>query len=294
MSSAATSRLFVEAANLDEALDLLKRRGEDFTVLAGGTDVMVQYLRGDISPVGLLHIRRLPELRKHVLDVRTELGALSTHRELRSNADISRRHPALADAAATVGGRQTQNVGTLAGNVVNASPAADLTPVLLISDTQVELVSAGGRRQLPLDQFVVGRRRTARRPDELVKSMTLEPIGPRSGETYVKLGRRHAMEVAIVGVAVRLTFETDGKVGDVRIALGSVAPKPFRCTDAETCLRGSRLDARNVREAADLLATSAEPIDDARATARYRRRVLPALLTQALETCRRHAGMAGG
>lgn len=294
-SAAATSRLFVEARTLQEALDVLARRGEDFTVLAGGTDVMVQYLRGDIRPVGLLHIRRLPDLGIRVLGSRTELGALTTHWKLRSSTDISSRHPALADAAATVGGRQTQNVGTLGGNVVNASPAADLTPVLLISDAVVELVSSGGQRRLPLDQFVLGRRHTARRHDELVKSVTLAPIGQRSGEAYVKLGRRHAMEVAIVGMAVRLTFDAaGGKVADARIALGSVAPAPFRCTDAETCLSGSRLDASTLREAGQLLMARAEPIDDARATAAYRKRVLPALLLQALEICRRRAGVAGG
>ena len=279
--------VFVDAFQLGEALVHLKQHGDDFTVLAGGTDVMVQYLRGDIRPTALLHVRRLAELRARVLGSRTELGPLTTHWQLRTDPQIRRRHPALAEAAATVGGRQTQNVGTLGGNVVNASPAADLTPVLLISDATVELASVAGRRRLAIDDFVLGRRQTARRPDELVVSIGLEPLPPSSAETYVKLGRRHAMEVSIAGTAVRLTLDTDSIVKDVRIALGSVAPKPFRCQEAENHLRGSRLDASVIGEAAQLIMRSAEPIDDARATAGYRKQVLPALFVKALETSRR-------
>lgn len=290
MSTAAVPpRMFIDARSLDEALDTLRRHGDEVTVLAGGTDVMVQYLRGDIRPPGLLHVRRVQDLRGRALGERTRLGALTTHWEIRSDPDLRRSHPGLAEAAATVGGRQTQNAGTLAGNVVNASPAADLVPVLLVSDSEVELVAPGGRRSLALDDFILGRRVTARQPDELVSALTLAPLADRSAETYVKLGRRHAMEVAIVGLAARMSFDGDGGVTDVRIALGSVGPKPFRCTDAESRLRGTRLEPEAVRESAELLTACATPIDDSRATAGYRRRVLPSLLARAVDTCRRRA-----
>lgn len=287
-------RQFVDAHELGEALESLRTHGEDMVVLAGGTDVMVQYLRGDIRPAGLLHVRRLSDLRDLAFAGRTHLGALTTHWRVRTDPKISRRHPALAEAAATVGGRQTQNVGTIAGNVVNASPAADLLPVLLVSDTVLELAAASGSRELALDDFVLGRRTTARRPDELVTALSLEPLGPRSGETYIKVGRRHAMEVAIVGLAARLTFDAEGAVIEARLALGSVGPKPFRSRAAEERLRGTRLEAETVRESAELLVASATPIDDVRATASYRRRVLPALLSQAVELCRHRALDPGG
>src|SRR2546427_12098364 len=119
---------FVDARDLAHALSTLGEHGSDVTVLAGGTDVMVQYLRGDIRPVTLLHVRRLDELKGCEVGARTAIGALTTHWEMATNPALRRSHPALAEAAATVGGRQTQNVGTVAGNVANASPAADLLP----------------------------------------------------------------------------------------------------------------------------------------------------------------------
>src|SRR5213080_599603 len=115
---------------------------------------MVQYLRGDIRPSTLLHIRRLTELKGCRVGDVTDMGALTTHWEIVSNPALCRAHPALAEAAATVGGRQTQNVGTVAGNVVNASPAADLLPALLISDAAVSLTSGSTTREIPMSEFI--------------------------------------------------------------------------------------------------------------------------------------------
>lgn len=280
---------FVEATDLQSALEMLRERGPELTVLAGGTDVMVQYLRGDINPRGLLHIRRLSELKERDLGRRTRIGALTTHWQLRSDQDMVRRHPALAEAAATVGGRQTQNAGTIAGNLVNASPAADLLPVMLVSDGVVTLVSSAGSRDMPVADFVLGRRSTARRSDELVTDLWFEPLAESAGEVYLKIGRRHAMEVAIVGLAARLAFDSDGTVTSARVAIGSVGPRAVRADLAEQRLVGTKLDDESLREAAELLRQVARPIDDARATADYRLRLLPALLRQAAEICRRRA-----
>ncbi len=277
---------FVDARELAHALGTLQERGPEVTVLAGGTDVMVQYLRGDIRPRILLHVRRLAELKGMEFGARTTIGALTTHRELTTDARVLRAHPALAEAAATVGGRQTQNVGTIAGNVVNASPAADLLPALMVADAVVELTGATGTRRLPIYDFVVGRRSTLRRPDELVTGFSLEPLPPTSAETYLKLGRRRAMEVAIVGLALRLAFEADGRVTEARIAVCSVGPRPFRARRAEEPLIGSRLEEDAIREAGERLCRAAAPIDDPRATAAYRRRVLRPLLERAISTCR--------
>ena len=281
--------IFVDAIDLEGALEALHERGSDLTVLAGGTDVMVQYLRGDVIPGGLLHIRRLPELKECNFGRRTVIGALTTHWQLMTDHNIRSHHMALAEAAATVGGRQTQNAGTIAGNLVNASPAADLLPVMLVSDGVVTLASSAGSRDLPVAEFVLGRRSTAIRPDELVTALSFEPLARSTGESYLKIGRRHAMEVAIVGLAARLAFDADGKVTDARIAMASVAPKAFRAHLAEQRLVGTRLDDESMREAAELVQQAAHPIDDARATADYRRRLLPALLREAVTICRRRA-----
>ena len=232
---------FVDARDLAHALSTLGEHGSDVTVLAGGTDVMVQYLRGDIRPRVLLHVRRLPELRGLHRDGRTLVGAATTHWQLATDVGIGAAHPSVAEAAATVGGRQTQNVGTVGGNVVNASPAADLLPALMVNDARVTLVGPSSERELPVADFVVGRRATLREPEELVKSLTLEAAAPGSGETYLKVGRRAAMEVAVVGLAARLTFDGDGAVTDARIAVCSVAPRPFRARESERRVLGTRL-----------------------------------------------------
>lgn len=277
--------LFIDAEDLPTALEALRELGSDLTVLAGGTDVMVQYLRGDVRPAGLLHIRRLADLTGRSFGSRSWVGALTTHWQLVSDETVRRAHPALAEAAATVGGRQTQNVGTIAGNLVNGSPAADLVPVMLVSDGHVTLQSASGIRELPVADFVVGRRSTLRRPDELVTRLSFEPIGPLTAETYLKMGRRGAMEVAIVGLAARLRFGRDDVVTEARVALASVGPKAFRAGQVEARLVGTRLEDSVVREAGELLRQSAHPIDDPRATAAYRDRILPELLQKALATC---------
>ncbi len=278
---------FHSASTLDEALDLLDAAGDETVVLAGGTDVVLQYRRGEIAPTRLLHIERIPGLADVTANGAIRIGALVTHRTAASAPTIRSRLPALAEAAGAVGGWQTQEVGTIVGNVCNASPAADTVPALLVADTRVELTARHGHRRLPLAEFVLGRRRTARAPEELVTALEMEPLPPRSAETYLKVGPRSRMEVAVVGLALRLSFAEDATtVAAARIAACSVAPAPFRAGDAEAALVGSRLEPEAVAEAGRLLAAAARPIDDQRATAAYRRRVLGPLLARAVDVCR--------
>jgi aerobic carbon-monoxide dehydrogenase medium subunit len=281
---------FRSAASIDEAVELLADLGSDAQVVAGGTDLMVQHLREEIDPAVVVHVGVISELAGVAADGDLHIGAGTTHRLIGRHREVRRLAPALAQASATVGGWQTQTVATLGGNVCNASPAADTIAPLLIADAVVELSSTAGVRSLPLDEFVTGRRATARRPDELVTGFRVSPLPPRTGETYVKVAPRRAMEVAVVGLAVRLTMAEDGEtVADVRIAACAVAPRPFRATAAEHSLIGGRLDPDRVGQAGALLVEQAAPIDDHRATARYRRRILSPLLERALHTCRQTA-----
>jgi carbon-monoxide dehydrogenase medium subunit len=273
---------FIDTHDLSEALAALDERGADATVLAGGTDVVVQMLAGDLRPAALVHIRTLAGLGEIASNDRTDIGALTTHWELGTSSLIREDHRALAEAALTVGGRQTQNVGTIAGNVVNASPAADLLPALLVANAQVTAVSSSGERSLPLEEFLVDRKRTALAPNELVTSISLERPGARSGETYLKVGRRGAMEVALVGLAVRVRLDEDDAIAEARIAVCAVGPKAVRVREAETALVGTRGEDAAVAEASGLLQGAARPIDDVRGTARYRSRVLPGLLARAV------------
>lgn len=277
---------FCRVQTLDEALNHLAEWGADARVLAGGTDVMPQFLRGEIAADVLVHIEAIEELSEVSLSGRTTLGPLVTHRTLGTDAALGRAHPALTAAARTVGGWQTQTVGTIGGNICNASPAADTAPPLLVADACVTLSSRRGERRVTMMDFFVDRRKTVLDPDELLTAIDLEPLPLGAGEVYLKLGRRGAMEVAIVGIAVRLGFAGDGTVDSARIALSSVAPTPRRVPDAEAALIGSRLDSDTLDNAGDALRAASSPIDDARASASYRRRTLRGLLERAAIGCR--------
>lgn len=283
---------------VEEALAVLASGDGGCQVLAGGTDVMVQLSRGEIAPSMLLHVERLAELRAAEVNGSARIGALVTHRQLVKGA-LGPAYRAVAEAAATCGGLQTQAVGTIGGNVCNASPAADTLPALLVHDARVTLRSAGGDRTLALEEFVLGRRATARRPDELLTEITLGVSSGRTGDVYLKVGRRSAMEVAIVGLAMRLRLTDDGTVADARVALASVAPRPLRSPGAEAALSGAgaagdSLDPAALDAAAQALLREVSPRDDLRASADYRRRVLPGLLRRAAEICVQRARLAAG
>lgn len=282
---------FTTAGTLAEALDRLALEGGSTTVLAGGTDLMVQYLRGERRVENWLSIGQLDELRGIAAsdDGRSvRIGAATTHRAIADHHSAQGLVPALVAAAGTVGGWQTQAAGTLGGNICNASPAADTPPALLVAGARVLVRSASAARHVPLDQFLLGRRSTVLRPDELVVAVELEPLGVRAHELYVKVGPRTAMEVAVVGLAVRVTLDATDSVTEARIAVGAVAPTAVRIPDAEAALVGTTLgDTDAIAAAGAALTDAARPIDDFRATARYRRRVLAPLLAQMLEACRR-------
>lgn len=277
------------AESLDAALDVLATRGDRCQVLAGGTDVMIQLARGEITPAALLHIERIAELRGIETNGAVHVGALVTHRELAKGV-LGDGFRSVAESAATVGGRQTQVVGTIGGNVCNASPAADTLPALLVHDATVTLRSIAGSRTVPLSAFLLGRRATTRAPEELLTAIGMPAAGEGSGEVYLKVGRRSDMEVAIVGLAMRLRFDEAGTVTEARVALASVGPCPQRATGAEAALVGAPLETDRVDAAAAAVLDGIEPVDDLRATAGYRRRVLPGLLRRAVGICAQRAG----
>ena len=276
---------FIDACHLSEALAVLDDHGSETKVLAGGTDLVGQLLRREIRPAALLNVRGIRGLAAIQTTGHTHIGAAATHWQIRSSAGIQSRHRALAEAAATVGGRQTQNVGTIAGNVVNASPAADLIPALLVADADVLISSKSGSRIVPVDKFLVGRKRTVLAPDELVTAFSLACPPPRTGEAYLKIGRRKAMEVAIIGLAARVSLDESGSITDARIAVCSLGPTAFRGSLAEAALIGRPTDNGAVARAQQLLQARADPIDDIRSTKAYRLRVLAPLLNRALNTC---------
>ena len=275
----------------EQALEALAEHGSAAQPLAGGTDVMVQLSRSEISPEVLVPIHELTELSAIETNGGARIGALVTH-EVLAGGVLGSGYRSVAEAARTVGGWQTQAVGTLGGNICNASPAADTLPPLLVHDAQVELKSRAGSRSLGLDEFLVGRRQTLRAPDELLVAVGLSEAPPRSGDVYLKVGRRSAVEVAIVGLAMRLVFGEGERIAMARIALASVAPVPLRARKAEALLEGQALDGALLDEVSVAVLAAISPIDDLRASASYRRLLIPGLVRRAASTCARRAGVS--
>lgn len=296
----------VAPRSLDEALALLAREPGAWRPFAGGTDLMVLLEAGKLPHRKYISIWHLAEL-KGIEETAgyITLGALTTYTEVLASATLQREFPMLCAAARETGGIATQNRGTLGGNIVNASPAADSPPALLAYDAELELVSASGSRRLPYASFHTGYKQMNLRPDELLRRIRLPRVGAllvapapvrRGGLTppasaaaaqpawrhyYRKVGTRKAQAISKVCFAGLLHLDGDTS-SDIRIALGSVAPIPMRCTKTEATLRGQKLDAMLVRAAQAELAREISPIDDMRSSAAYRSRVVQNLLAEFL------------
>src|SRR5580692_2519752 len=277
--------------SLQAAVSLLAEDPGGWLPIAGGTDVMVQYAAGKLSPRKLLSIWNLPELRQvEVLPNEIHIGAGSTYADLRKHEVVRRELPLLASAARWTGGIANQNRGTIGGNIVNASPAADSLPALLVYDAELVLISARGERRLPYFGFHTGYKKTQLLPDELIRSVCL----PRRFSTYVsyarKVGARNAQAISKVCIA-SLGLLSSGvadtpRIEDVRIALGSVAPIPLRLIETEKTIQGKIIDRGLLTLAKQIADREIRPIDDIRSTARYRAAVAGNLIVEFLERLR--------
>jgi aerobic carbon-monoxide dehydrogenase medium subunit len=275
-----------EPTSLAEAVDLGARFGADGRFLAGGTDLIIQIRRGKLRLRHVVCLHRVPGLDGIDANGSVTLGALVTHRALERHSSFQGSLRALVEGAEVVGGHQVRNVGTVGGNIVNASPAADVTPVLLALDTTVTCAGPGGERTLPLDGFLVGPGQTALRPGELLTGLRFSALPGRSATAFLKAGRRKAMEISVFCVAVRLTLDAVGeRCAEARIVLGAVAPTTRRARAAECALEGHAPTPDVLREAGRLAAAECRPISDVRASARYRTLLVETLVPRALTRC---------
>jgi len=256
-------------------------------IVAGGTDLVVGARSGKAPlPERLIAIHRLTELSGLDADAGggLRIGALTTHGDLEASPLVTQTWTALSDASALVGSPATRHVGTVGGNVCNASPAMELGSPLLIFEAGVELASAGGIRRVPFSSFVTGPGRTSAQPGELMTAVVLPPLpGPgRVGSAYIRLEYRQAMEIAIVGVATLVRLDDADRCIDVRVGLTAVAATCVRASETEEMLTGKAIDTALLERAARAAAGSARPIDDVRASADYRRAMVPVLVRRAL------------
>lgn len=276
----------VAPGTLNDVLSLLANEPGAWLPIAGGTDVMVQYSAGKLPARNLVSIWNLPELRRiEVFAGEIQIGAGCTYTDLREHKVVSREFPLLSQAASWTGGIANQNRGTIGGNIVNASPAADSLPALLVYEADLILISSRGERRVSYGGFHAGYRKTRIAPDELVRAVCL----PRRYSEYYahthKVGPRKAQAIAKVCFAALGRIE-QGVAKDIRLAMGSVAPVPLRLVETESKVKGSKIDSELIVLASKTAATEIRPIDDIRSTARYRRAIAGNLVAEFLERLR--------
>ena len=273
----------VAPATLQAALSLLAEDPGGWLPIAGGTDVMVQYAAGKLPARRLVSIWNLPELRR--IEVSTDeirIGAGCTYTDVREHELVQREFSLLSQAAAWTGGIANQNRGTLGGNIVNASPAADSLPALLAYEAELIVVSVRGERRVPYRDFHTGYKKTNLAPNELIRTICVaRRFSEHLGYTR-KVGARNAQAISKVCIA-GLGRYAGGVVEDVRIALGSVAPVPLRLVETERLVTGKAIDPALLALARERAIAEIQPIDDIRSTARYRSAVVGNLVAEFLE-----------
>ena len=285
-------RNYITPTTLDEVLTLLAKHGSDARLIAGGTDILIELERKIRTPGVLIDITRIPDL-DHIRLARGRfhLGPLVTHNHVVGSRRLVERAYPLARACWEVGAPQIRNRGTIAGNLITASPANDTITPLWALGASITLRSHRGRRTLPFDEFFLGVRKTAMAPDEMLTDISFPAMQPHERGVFVKLALRRTQAISVVNAAVILGFEGD-RIGAARITLGSVAPTIVRARDAENFLAGKMLSDAAINAAGELAIAAARPIDDVRGTAEYRSEMIRVTTIRALRMLRDRAERA--
>lgn len=273
-----------------EAIALLQRHGAGASLLAGGTDLLVEIKESIRAPDVVIDTKRLPELNNFALspDEGLRFGALVTAREIETSAAVQKHYRGLWQAVRELGSIQVRNRATIAGNVCRASPSADTLPPLIADGATISMVGPGGERSVLLEAFFKGPGKTVLGAEEIVTGFHVPPPQPGTGKCYIKHGRRKAMELATVGVAVTLVADR-GNCRSIRIALGAVAPTPIRAHKAEAMLTGQPLGDARIAETARMAASESSPISNIRGSADYRRRMVEELTARAIRDAMENA-----
>jgi OHCU decarboxylase len=273
----------VAPRTLPAVLSILAQDSGTWLPIAGGTDVMVQYSAGKLSARNLVSIWNLPELRSIVVTTEEiQIGAGCTYTDVRQHELVNREFPLLSRAASWTGGIANQNRGTLGGNIVNASPAADSLPALLVYEAELLLISTRGERRVPYVGFHIAYRKTQLAPGELIRSICLKRRFSGYYAHARKVGARNAQAISKVCLAA-LGHIADGVVDDIRLAMGSVAPVPVRLSETERIVKGKPIDSELIHRARASAAAEVRPIDDIRSSLRYRSAVAGNLIAEFLE-----------
>ena len=267
---------------LTDACVLLDELGEKAIVLGGGSDILHKMKNGHLTPDHVVSLKNMT----HLTEIRHEegrgvvIGALVTPHGVYTSKLLQEKYLSLPMASHEMGNPQVRNRGTVGGNICNASPLADLPPLLIALNASVKVVEYAGERIVPLEDFICGPGKTLIKRDEILAEVII-PDQSATGSTYIKFGLRKAGALAVVGVAVAVTVQ-DNVLVDARIVMGAVAPVPMRAKDAEAKLKGQTITDTLLEQAADLAAAECKPITDLRGSAEYRREMIRVLTRRAL------------
>ena len=270
---------------IEEALEILSQYGKEIKVIAGGTDLLIQYY-DRLYEVGtwldLKNIKELKEIKIHQNQV--EIGAMVTHAQLEKSEDIKKYFPVLSQAAADIGSPQIRNRGTIGGNIVNASPAGDLLSTLMAYDAQFKLLSLQKEALISAEEFFIGPKKTILEPAQLLIQIILPLPSERTYGSWIKIGKRKALIIATITLALVVEMAEDNKtVKDVRTCLGSVAPTPIEIKEIREKMIGKKFNQLDFNQLGQIVEDKISPIDDIRGTREYRKDVAKNIMINALE-----------
>ena len=273
---------YLTPESLEDTLEILSIRGDEARIIAGGTDLIPQMRSGLLKP-SLLIDPRLLSLDYINLDNNIiRIGACTTHTDILESGILVKYLRLLGETASEIAGPPVRNRGTIGGNLVNASPAADFAAPLLVYDAQLVLKRWGSARVVPVDGFFTQPGKTIMKSDEIITEICVPLLPHGTGTKFIKLGKRKAMAISVVSVAVSITKDNNGAISIARIALGSVAPTPIRVKSAEAFLLVNPPNDDVFAEAGEIAASESSPISDIRASDSYRKRMVSVLTKRAL------------
>lgn len=277
---------YVAATSIEEIVSLLSARDGQASLLAGGTDLLVQLREGRRQARLVVDVKKIPELTGLSFDPQRGLvigAAVSCHR-ICSDQNVVTHYPGLVDAAALIGGIQIQYRASLGGNLCNASPAADSIPALIVHHAVCTIAGPHGSRTIPVENFCTAPGQTVLGSGEFLVSISIPPPGPHFGAHYLRFIPRNEMDIAEAGAGAAVTLDEGGRrFASARVALAAVAPTPLFAEEAGAFLAGKDVTAENIREAARIAQAAARPISDLRGSAEHRRQLCRVLTGRALE-----------
>lgn len=272
---------YLNPQNIKELVDTLKAE-QEYSIIAGGTDLLVKMKEGLLKPpvlVDLKDVRELQGIRE--TGKRIVIGAMTIHSDLESHPLIREKAYVLAEAAASIGSPQIRNMGTVGGNIGNASPAADTVPALVVLDAKVELQDQDGVEEKKIADIFEGPGKTGIKKGQVICAVKINPLEKDEGAAFIKFGKRKALAVSLVNGAAKIKVK-DGVIKEARIALGSVGPTVVSLTELEEWLVGKKPGPETFQQAGLLAKEMVKPIDDIRSTAGYRKELVGAAVVRML------------